>query len=169
MSLISFSLDTSTNNATEGSSFSFIADVGSQDLNQPPSSFSFIVESVNVDENQDVLSSDNASGFEFLSAPGDIASDALMHDESQEHYAQSTQNMSSSFNFLNEHHDDYQSSGSYLHNTIVRCYSCCSAFSIKNNDDVIVFRIFSTGIATLGKCKRDLSEQYRRTAGTYFT
>ena len=120
MTMVSFSLGTSTDNATEGSSFSFIADAGSQDLNLPSSSFSFIAESVNVDENQDILSSDTASGFEFLSATGGSASDALMHDESQQYYAPSTSNTSSSFNFLNEHQVDSPSSGSHLHNTIVR-------------------------------------------------
>lgn len=136
MSSVLFFLGTSTDN---GSSFSFIGDAGNQDLNQPPSSFSFIAESVNVDENQDILNSDNTSGFEFLSAPGGIASDTLMHEESQQQYAPSTSNMSSSFNFLNEHQVDSQSSRSDLHNTMVRCYSCDSAFSI-NNDEMIVLR-----------------------------
>lgn len=136
MSSVLFFLGTSTDN---GSSFSFIGYAGNQDLNQPPSSFSFIAESVNVDENQDILNSDNTSGFEFLSAPGGIASDTLMHEESQQQYAPSTSNMSSSFNFLNEHQVDSQSSRSDLHNTMVRCYSCDSAFSI-NNDEMIVLR-----------------------------
>lgn len=124
---------------TDGSSFSFIGDAGSQDLNQPPSSFSFIAENVNVDENQDIVNSDNTSGFEFLSAPGGIASDVLMNEESQQYYAPSTSNMSSSFNFLNAHQVDSQSSRSDLHNTMVRCYLCYSAFSI-NNDEMIVLR-----------------------------
>jgi hypothetical protein len=130
-------LGTSTDNVTDGSSFSFIGDAGSQ----PPSSFSFIAESVNLDENQDILNSDNTSGFEFLSAPGGIASDVLMHEESQQYYAPSISNMSSSFNFLNEHQVDSQSSSSDQHNTIVRCYSCYSAFST-NHDEVIVLRTF---------------------------
>lgn len=136
MSSVLFFLGTSTDN---GSSFSFIGDAGNQDLNQPPSSFSFIAESVNVDENQDILNSDNTSGFKFLSAPGGIASDTLMHEESQQQYAPSTSNMSSSFNFLNEHQVDSQTSRSDLHNTMVRCYSCDFAFSI-NNDEMIVLR-----------------------------
>jgi hypothetical protein len=137
MSSVLFFLGTSTDN---GSSFSFIGDAGNQDLNQPPSSFSFIAESVNVDQNQDILNSDNTSGFEFLSAPGGIASDILMHEESQQQYAPSTSNMSSSFNFLNEHQVDSQSSRSDLHYTMVRCYSCDSAFSIYNDEMIIVLR-----------------------------
>jgi len=101
-------------------------------LSKPTSSFSFIAESVKVVENQDIQSNESASGFDFLSAMGDTASDVPMLEESQQ-YAQGTSKMSS-FNFLNSQHTDFPSSGSELSNTIVTKPSAENVIALNNID-----------------------------------
>ena len=126
---------------TEGSSFSFIGGLADEGLSEPASSFSFITESANIDENQNMQNHGNMSGFDFLTAHSVVDSDASMQVDYQQNKGVSDM---TSFNFLH-HHSNSPFSESDMSNRNVRYFS----FSFRSLASLIAtFYSSSDGVET---------------------